>query len=83
MRVGLRLTPFMDLELTNKVVMLAGGATGIGAAIAHAVAAEGAVTVIVDSDVEAGNLLHSQLPLDSVLAKMLEEQGLPSVVAAD
>src|SRR5205823_13430231 len=52
----------MDLELTDKVVIVAGETTGIGAAITRAVAAEGAVTVIVDSDVEAGNLLHSQFP---------------------
>jgi L-fucose dehydrogenase len=52
----------MDLELKDKVVMVTGGAKGIGAAIVRAAAAEHAIPVIVDRDVEAGNLLHSQLP---------------------
>ena len=81
MRVGLRLRLFMDLELTDKVVMLAGRATGIGAAIAHAVAAEGAVTVIVDSDVEAGNLLHSQLPgSELIIAERASAEGCYAAV---
>jgi L-fucose dehydrogenase len=52
----------MDLELKDKVVMVTGGAKGIGAAIVRAAAAEHAIPVIVDRDVEAGNLLRSQLP---------------------
>lgn len=81
MRVGLRLRHFMDFELTDKVVMVAGGATGVGAAIARAVAAEGAVTVIVDSDVEAGNLLHSQLPgSDLIVADLASAEGCYAAV---
>ena len=40
----------MDLELKDKVVLLTGGAKGIGAAISRALAAEGAIPVIVDRD---------------------------------
>jgi L-fucose dehydrogenase len=51
----------MDLELKDKVVIVTGGAKGIGAAIVHACAAEGAIPVIVGRDAEAGKQLQSQL----------------------
>ncbi len=43
----------MDLQLTNKVVLITGGAKGIGAAISRGVAREGGVPVIVDRDAPA------------------------------
>jgi L-fucose dehydrogenase len=51
----------MDLKLKDKVILVTGGAKGIGAAIVHACAAEGAVPVIVDRDAEAGQQLRSEL----------------------
>jgi L-fucose dehydrogenase len=51
----------MDLQLTNKVVLITGGAKGIGAAISHQVASEGAVPVIVDRDGTAGEKLQGEL----------------------
>jgi L-fucose dehydrogenase len=52
----------VDLELKDKVVLVTGGAKGIGEAIVRALAAEGATAVIVDRDLEAGNRLHGQIP---------------------
>ena len=57
----------MDLELKDKVVLLTGGAKGIGAAISRALATEGAIPVIVDRDVEAANALRSDLPGSELL----------------
>jgi L-fucose dehydrogenase len=51
----------MDLELKNKVVLVTGGANGIGAAIVRLAAAEGAIPVIVDRDIEAAQMLESSL----------------------
>jgi L-fucose dehydrogenase len=51
----------LDLELKDKVVIVTGGAKGIGAAIVRACAAEGAITVIVDRDAPAGKQLQSEL----------------------
>ena len=51
----------MDLQLKDKVVVVTGGAKGIGAAIVQACAAEGAIPVIVDRDAEAGKQLQSDL----------------------
>jgi L-fucose dehydrogenase len=51
----------MDLQLKDKIVMVTGGAKGIGAAIVRAFAAEGAVPVIVDRDGAAGAQLQSEL----------------------
>jgi len=51
----------MDLQLKNKVVVITGGAKGIGAAIARASASEGAVPVVVDQDAQAGGQVRSDL----------------------
>lgn len=51
----------MDLQLRDKVIIVTGGAKGIGAAIVHACAAEGAIPVIVGRDEEAGKQLQSDL----------------------
>ena len=55
----------MDLQLKDKVVIVTGGAKGIGAAIVRSLAAEGAIPVIVDRDAEAGKLLQADLQTPS------------------
>jgi L-fucose dehydrogenase len=51
----------MDLELANKVVLITGGAKGIGAAIARGVAQERGIPVIVDRDESACEELRAEL----------------------
>ena len=51
----------MDLQLKDKVILITGGAKGIGAAITRGCAREGAVPVFVDKDVEAGKQLQAEL----------------------
>ena len=51
----------MDLQLKDKVVIVTGGAKGIGAAIVHACASESAIPVIVGRDAEAGKQLQIEL----------------------
>ena len=51
----------MDLQLAHKVVLITGGAKGIGAAIARSAVREGAIAVIVDSDAPAQEQLQSEL----------------------
>ncbi|MBZ5655437.1 MAG: SDR family oxidoreductase [Acidobacteriia bacterium] len=51
----------MDLQLKGKVIIITGGAKGIGAAIVHACATEGAVPVIVGRDAAAGQALQAEL----------------------
>jgi L-fucose dehydrogenase len=57
----------VDLHLDNKVVLVTGGAKGIGAAIVRAGAAEAAIPVIVDRDAEASKSLHAELPTSHVI----------------
>jgi len=56
----------MDLHLNNKVIVISGGAKGIGAAIAKSVAAEGALPVIISRDENDNKKLVAEI----------EEQGL-------
>jgi L-fucose dehydrogenase len=51
----------MDLQLKGKVIIVTGGAKGIGAGIVRACAAEGAVPAIVGRDAEAGQKLQAEL----------------------
>ncbi len=51
----------MDLGLKNKVVIVTGGARGVGAAIVRACAAESAIPVIVDRDVDVGRALQAEV----------------------
>ncbi len=56
----------MDLQIKDKVVIVTGGAKGIGAAIVRACASERAVPVIVDHDGEAGGHLQNELKGNSM-----------------
>jgi NAD(P)-dependent dehydrogenase (short-subunit alcohol dehydrogenase family) len=51
----------VDLQLGGKVVVITGGAKGIGAAIARTCAHEGAIPVILDRDKDAGDLISVEL----------------------
>jgi len=51
----------MDLQLKNKVIIVTGGAKGIGAAIVRACATEGAIPVVVGRDADAGAELQKEL----------------------
>jgi L-fucose dehydrogenase len=62
----------MDLQLKHKVVLVTGGAKGIGAAIVRGVAAEGGIAVIVDRDADAGNKLREELGAQGKACKMIQ-----------
>ena len=51
----------MDLNLSNKVFIVTGGAKGIGAAIVRQIAEEGGILVIFDKDEEAGEKIISEI----------------------
>jgi L-fucose dehydrogenase len=61
----------MDLELKDKVVVITGGAKGIGAAIALACGDEGAVPVIVDRDAAAGEQLQAELTSHGITCRSI------------
>ena len=71
----------MDLELKEKVIVVTGGAKGIGEAIVRVASGEGAMPVIVDRDVQAGNSLHSQLPgSELIIAELSSSESCYAVV---
>jgi L-fucose dehydrogenase len=75
----------MDLELRNKVVLITGGAKGIGAAIARAVAREGGNPVIVDRDKEAGDRLVAELRSggasgSAIAVDLTSKESCPNIV---
>jgi L-fucose dehydrogenase len=51
----------MDLQLRDKVILVTGGAKGIGAAIVRGAAGEGAIPAIVDRDAAAAEKLRAGL----------------------
>jgi L-fucose dehydrogenase len=54
----------VDLQLSGKIVVITGGAKGIGAAIARTCAHEGAVPIVLDRDKEAGEQIANELRHD-------------------
>lgn len=56
----------MDLLLKDKVVIITGGAKGIGASITKIVAQEGAFPVVIDRDAEATHTLEKSLHADGI-----------------
>jgi len=71
----------VDLQLENKVVLVTGGAKGIGAAIVRAAAAEAAIPVIVDRDAEAGKNLHAEVRTSHmIVADLLSPADCQSAV---
>lgn len=75
----------MDLHLKHKVILVTGGAKGIGGAIVRACAAEGAVPVIVDRDTVAGEQLkgdvqRAKLACEFFSIDLLTAEGCSSAV---
>ena len=56
------LGPMSSGQLTEKVAVVTGGASGIGAAIASRYAAEGARVLVVDIDEDRGPRVAAKLP---------------------
>ncbi len=59
----------MDLHLKGKVIVVTGGAKGIGGAICEGLREEGAVPVIIDKDEEASHSILKKLDLGDQLYK--------------
>src|SRR5260370_12869354 len=72
----------MDLQLKDKVVLITGGAKGIGAAIARGCAREGAVPVVVDKDGEAGKQLQMELQKSGASCTVICADLLPAAHCA-
>ncbi len=72
----------MDLQLRGKVVVITGGAKGIGAAIARSCAREGAVPVLVDKDGEAGKQLRTDLRKSGASCGLICADLLPAANCA-
>ncbi|HTS11197.1 MAG TPA: SDR family oxidoreductase [Candidatus Limnocylindrales bacterium] len=64
----------MDLQLKDKVVIVTGGAKGIGASIARACGEEGAIPVIVGRGAEAAERLQSELHRGGAMSHFIEAE---------
>jgi L-fucose dehydrogenase len=77
----------MNLELEQKVVLVTGGAKGIGKAITRAFAAEGAVVCILGRSLEEAKRLVAELAgegrrVETFHCEMTDESAVKSAVAA-
>jgi len=71
----------MDLQLKDRVVVVTGGAKGIGAAIVRAAAAEQAMPIIVDRDIQSGQILKSEIGrCELIVAELSNAEECESVV---
>jgi L-fucose dehydrogenase len=61
----------VDLQLTEKVVIVTGGAKGIGAAIVRALAAEGGIPVIIDRDTDSATALQNDVEKTGALSEFI------------
>lgn len=70
------------MELTNKVVLVTGGASGLGGACARLLSQAGAKVVIVDLNEELGQALASELGSAAVFAKtnVVEEESAQAAI---
>jgi L-fucose dehydrogenase len=73
---------FMDLELSGKIIVVTGGGQGIGAAIARAAAAEGAVPVIVDRCAEAARAVATENGGHAIVADLIHAESCRLAVEA-
>jgi L-fucose dehydrogenase len=72
----------MDLKIKGKVVLITGGAKGIGAAIVRGCGAEGAIPVIVDRDERAGEELQAELRASRIESGLIiADLSLPEACA--
>lgn len=69
-------------SLRNKVVLITGGARGIGAATARSIAAQGGRLILTDVDKAPLDELAAELGPDAVLAVVADVTDLPSMEAA-
>jgi L-fucose dehydrogenase len=61
----------MDLQLRDKIILISGGAKGIGAAIVRECAREGAIPVIADKDTPAATQLQQELRQSSAQCEFM------------
>ncbi len=73
----------MNLDLTDHVVVVTGGAKGIGAAIVRALVAEGARPVVIDRDPDAVAAIQAELPLAAAVVADLREPSVCQRVIDD
>jgi L-fucose dehydrogenase len=70
----------MNLELDGKIVLVTGGAMGIGAAIARAAAAEGARIAIADRCAEPAYSLHDEIGCHAMVVDLVHPESCRRVV---
>jgi L-fucose dehydrogenase len=72
----------MDLELHGRVILVTGGAKGIGAAIARALVVEGGEPVVVDRDGDAAEAIAAELAgVRTIVADLRDADTCRDVVA--
>jgi L-fucose dehydrogenase len=72
----------MDLQLKDKIILVTGGAKGIGEAVSKSLIDEGATPVIIDKDEAAGEVLREKFPgrLHFIKANIISADACSDVI---
>ncbi len=70
----------MDLQLNKKVILVTGGAMGIGAAVVREAAREGAIPVIVDRCAEPAHALAAEVGSHAIVADLVRAENCRAAV---
>ncbi|MEJ7650444.1 MAG: SDR family NAD(P)-dependent oxidoreductase [Nakamurella sp.] len=71
----------MTAELSGRTALVTGAASGIGAAVAHTLAEQGAAVIVVDLDTDRLQPLVEELGVRALGIDLSDIAGLPDAVA--
>ncbi|KAH6931601.1 hypothetical protein HPB50_025669 [Hyalomma asiaticum] len=71
------------MTLSGRLALVTGGASGIGKAVCHALAAEGATVVVADKQLEAASKVAGSLPVEQLFSSVRNTSSPPLAIVVN